>query len=160
MATLLSSVNIILSLSSLSSLSTLLSSLVILDLGGLAFLSKQLVSALSSCASLSKNMWHINAIAEINSTFGGLEGVRAKFGPLHKRVSCVGVRGILDNSIMSLLTWLVTWLLLLEPCDWLLLVRTCPWLLLLSIDCALWCLTSSLLLFYILIYWIYLLACL
>ena len=136
MATPLFAVNTILSLSSLSSLSALLSSFVILDLGGLAFLSKQLVSALSSCASQSESLWHTNSIAEINSTFGGLEGARAKFSPLDRRDSCAGVRGTLDKIITHLLTWLVTWLLLLEPCDWLLFVRTCTWLLLLSIDCA------------------------
>ena len=45
-----------------------------LALGALAFLNKQVVSALSSCESWSKSLWHTNSIAVMKSTFGGLLG--------------------------------------------------------------------------------------
>ena len=63
------------------------SSLVILGLGGLAPLSRKLVSALSSCTSCSVSLWQTDSIAEIKSTLGELEGARAKCGPLDKRDS-------------------------------------------------------------------------
>ena len=140
MATPVSTVSTILSLSYFNSLSAFLSSLIMLAQGALAFLSRPLVSALSSWVFCSKCLWHTHSIAVIKSTFGRLLGAMAKFGPLDRRDFWACVRHVLDKLtthlfvLLLLWDWLLPLLLLYVSCTRLPLLVVCALILLLSLS--------------------------
>ena len=98
-ATPLSAVNTMQSLSYLSSLIAEFWALVRLGLVGWEDLSTWLTSALSSSASCQLSLVQAASIAVIYSKLGGCLGVTAKLGPLASTDLCTGVKGLLDRLI-------------------------------------------------------------
>ena len=98
-ATPLSAVNTMQSLSLLSSFIAKFCALVRLGLGGWEALSTQFILALSSSASWWLSLVQAASIAVIYSKFGGCLGVTAKLGPLASTDLCAGVKGLLDRLI-------------------------------------------------------------
>ena len=98
-ATPLSAVSTMQSLSLLSSLIAKFWALVRLGLGGWEALSTQFISALSSSASCWLSLVQAASIAVIYSKVGGCSGVTTKLGPLASTDLCAGVKGLLIKLI-------------------------------------------------------------
>ena len=138
MATPLSAVSTILSLSSFNSLSAFFSSLVMLALGTLAFsISNWFLPYVP--ANLGLKVCGTVTIAVIKSLFGWLLCAMAKFGPLDKSDAWAGVKCVLDKLtthllvLFLLLDWLLSLLVLYVSCTWLPLLVDCVLLLFLSL---------------------------
>ena len=98
-ATPLSAVSTMQSLSFLSSLIAKFCALIRLGLGGWEALSTQFISVLSSSASCWLSLVQAASIAVIYSNLGGCLEVTAKLGPLASTDLCAGVKGLLDKLI-------------------------------------------------------------
>ena len=96
-----------LSLSFLSSGNPILSFLVRLDLGTLAFLSSTLMSALSTMASSSLSLEHKASTAVMYSTLGMYLGAKEKLGPFAEAAFCPSVKLILERLMTYLLMLLL-----------------------------------------------------
>ena len=102
MATPLSAVSTMQSLSLLSSLRAMFCALVRLGLGGCEDLRTLLTSALSSSASCWLSLVQAASIAVMYSKLGGCLGVTAKLGPLASTDLCAGVKGLLERLMTHL----------------------------------------------------------
>ena len=102
MATPLSAVSTIQSLSLLSSLRAIFCALVRLGLGGCEDLRTLLTSALSFSASCWLSLVQAASMAVIYSKLGGCLGVTAKLGPLARTDLCAGVKGLLERLMTHL----------------------------------------------------------
>ena len=98
-ATPLSAVNTMQSLSFLSSLIAKFCALVRLGLGGWEALSTQFISALSSSASFWLSLVQAACVAVIYSKLGGCLGLTTNLGPLASTDFCAGVKCLLDRLI-------------------------------------------------------------
>ena len=102
MATPLSAVSTMRSLSLLSSLRAIFCALVRLGLGGWEDLRTLLTSALSSSASCWLSLVQAASMAVMYSKLGGCLGVTAKLGPLARTDLCAGVKGLLERLMTHL----------------------------------------------------------
>ena len=102
MATPLSAVSNMQSLSLLSSLRAIFCALVRLGLGGCEDLRTLLTSALSSSASCWLSLVQAASMAVKYSKLGGCLGVTAKLGPLARTDLCAGVKGLLERLMTHL----------------------------------------------------------
>ena len=102
MATPLSAVSTMRSLSLLSSLRAIFCALVRLGLGGCEDLRTLLISALSSSASCWLSLVQAASMAVMYSKLGGCLGVTAKLGPLARTDLCAGVKGLLERLMTHL----------------------------------------------------------
>ena len=101
-ATPLSAVSTMRSLSLLSSLRAMFWALVRLGLGVCEDLWTLLTSALSSSASCWLSLVQAASMAVMYSKLGGCLGVTAKLGPLARTDLCAGVKGLLDRLMTHL----------------------------------------------------------
>ena len=102
MATPLSAVRTMQSLSLLSSLRAEFWALVRLGLGVWGDLRSLLTSSPSSSASCWLSLVQAASMAVIYSKFGGCLGVTAKLGPLARTDLCAGVKGLLERLMAHL----------------------------------------------------------